>query len=172
MREAAVARAKAASAPVATPAPAPRPAATAPFAILRARLGVETIDSVERDIRARGGQPASGDSPLGKFRLSALSGDYRDAGPDIMAISYDFDAAGPAGRLIAVSIARMTSVNVTPAPYASLVAERQAAIAKEVGPLRQVSPSEFTAAGRGVQVTLNVNPRSGFLSEVYKLEPK
>jgi hypothetical protein len=176
MQKGAEARAKAAPARVAPPALAPaapaaarRPAAAAPFAILRARLGVDTVDSVERDITARGGSPSSGGSGLGKFRFNALSGDYRDAGPDIVAVNYDFDAAGASGRLIAVTIARMRPVNVTPAPYASLVAERQAAIAKDVGPLRQTSPTEFTTTANGVQVSVIVNPGSGFLYEVYRL---
>ena len=78
-----------------------------------------------------------------------------------MAVNYDFDAAGASGRLIAVTIARK--------PPGSLVEERKAAIAKEVGPLRQTSPTEFTAAGAGVQVTLTINPGTGFLYEGYKL---
>ena len=167
MQKAAEARAKAApvraAASAAPAAAAPRPAMPAPFAIARARLGVDTVDSVERDIRARGGSPLFGGSGIGKFRFSALSGDYRDGGPDITAVNYDFDAAGASGRLIAVTIVRRRSVNVTPAPYAGLVEERKAAIAKEVGPLRQTSPTEFTAAGVGVQVTLTINPGTGFL---------
>jgi TPR repeat protein len=168
-RKAAEARATAASSRAAAPAspaaPLPRPAAPAPFAIARARLGVDTVDSVERDIRARGGSPSSGGSGLGKFRFSALSGDYRDVGPDIMAVDYDFDAAGASGRLIAVTIARMRPA----ALYASLVAERKGVISNDVGPLRETSPTEFTATAAGVRVTLHVNADTGYLYEVYRL---
>ena len=76
-------------------------ATTAPsaFRIVKVQLGVDTIASVERDITSRGGAPLSGGGGTGKFTLNTLSGDYRDGGPDIMAVNYDFDAAGPAGRL-------------------------------------------------------------------------
>jgi len=42
---------------------------------------------VGRDITARGGTPLSGGSGTGQFRFSALSSDYSDGGPDIMAVN-------------------------------------------------------------------------------------
>jgi TPR repeat protein len=145
-------------------------APAAGFRIVRMQLGVDTVASVERDIKARGGTPLTGGSGgAAGFRFNALSGDYRDGGPDIMAVNYDFDAAGPAGRLIAVTIVRMRPVNAGPAPYASLVAERQAAIAQDLGPLQQKSPTEFTATAAGTQATLHVNADTGYLYETFRL---
>ncbi len=146
-------------------------AATAPpvFRIVKLQLGIDTVASVERDITARGGTPLSGGSGTGKFRLSALSGDYSDGGPDIMAVNYDFDAAGPAGRLIAVTVVRTRPVNAGPEPYASLVAERKAAVARDIGPLQQTSATEFTATTASIQATLHVNADTGYLYEVYRL---
>jgi hypothetical protein len=60
-------------------------------------------------------------------------------------------------------------VNAGPAPYASLVAERKAAIAKDVGPLQQTSATEFMATTQSTKVTLHVNPDTGFLYESYRL---
>jgi hypothetical protein len=60
-------------------------------------------------------------------------------------------------------------VNAGSAPYANLVAERKAAIARDVGALQQKSPTEFTASASGVHATLYLNSDSGFLYEVYKL---
>jgi hypothetical protein len=142
----------------------------AAFRVARMQLGVDTVASVERDIRARGGEPMTGGSGPAKFRINALSGDFQDAGPDIMAVNYDFDATGPAGRLIALTIVRHRAVNVGPAPYASLVAERQAAIAKELAPLQQKSPTEFLTTASGVQVTMHVNADTGYLYETYRLD--
>ena len=124
---------------------------------------------VGRDITARGGTPLSGGSGTGKFRFSALSGDYSDGGPDIMAVNYDFDAAGPAGRLIAATVVRTRPVNAGSEPYASLVAERKAAVARDIGPLQQTSATEFTATTASIQATLHVNADTGYLYEVYRL---
>lgn len=86
-----------------------------------------------------------------------------------MAFNCDFDAAGPAGRLIAVTIVRNRPVNASPAPDASLVAERQAAIVQDLGPLQQESPTEFTATAAGIRATLHVNADTGFLYETFRL---
>jgi TPR repeat protein len=144
-------------------------AAPSAFRIVRVQLGIDTVASVERDITARGGTPLSGGSSPGTFIRNTLSGDYSDGGPDIMAVNYLFDADGPDGRLIAVIIVRMRPVNAGPEPYASLVAERKAAIAKDVGPLQQTSATEFTATTPTIQATMHVNADTGFLRETYRL---
>ncbi len=58
---------------------------------------------------------------------------------------------------------------VRPADYASLVAERKTAIAKDVGPLQQTSATELAASTADLQPTLHVNADAGFLYEVYRL---
>ena len=63
----------------------------------------------------------------------------------------------------------MRPVNAGPEPYASLVAERKAAIAKDVGPLQQTSATEFTATTASIQATLHVNADTGYLYELYRL---
>ncbi|MEZ5513255.1 MAG: tetratricopeptide repeat protein [Steroidobacteraceae bacterium] len=151
----------------AQPVTAATPAAPAPFTIVRAQLGNDTVASIQKDITARGGSPSAVYGPHNT--INALSGDFRDGGPDIMAVNYDFDAASSAGRLVTVTIVRMRPVTNGAAPYASLVAERKAAIVRDVGPLQQKSPTEFTASARGVQATLYVNPDTGYLHERYQL---
>jgi TPR repeat protein len=148
-------------------APAAAKAATG-FAVLKVRLGSDTVASVERDIKARGGTTASGGggSGQGKFTLNALSGDYPEVGPTFMAVNYDFDAAGPTGRLIAVTIVRKTQ---TGAPYATLVAARKAEIEKAIGPLQQKSATELSTQAAGIQVSLFVVADTGFLYEQYRL---
>ncbi len=159
------------TAAAATPAKAPatKPAAakpaTAACKIVKMQLGVDTVASVERDIQARGGSASSG-TGLGKHRLSAMSGDYRDAGSDVMAVNYDFDAAGPAGRLIAVTISRKVDFG---APYAKLAADRKAALTKIFGALKSKSATEHTGSTAGCTLTLYENPDGGWLYEVYRL---
>jgi TPR repeat protein len=137
------------------------------FAVLRVRLGVDTVASVERDIRARGGSPITGGSGgVAKFRLSAMSGDYSEIGPGVMAVNYEFDAAGPAGRLIAVSVSRNANSGV---PYAKLAADRKAALAKVFGVLKPKSAAESTGSAGGCELTLYENPAGGWLYETYRL---
>lgn len=174
--------------PVAAPAAAspPKPAAlqpaTAPVAagaattackVVRMQLGVDTAASVERDIRARGGMPNRGGSEPGKFGMNTLSGDYADAGPRVMAVIYDFDAAGPTGRLTAVKISRKSEFRDTPAAfraeYAKLAADRKAALANVFGALQTKSATESAGAVAGCQLTLHENPDAGWLYEVYQL---
>jgi hypothetical protein len=161
-----------AGAPPAT-APVAAGAATTACKVVRMQLGVDTVASVERDIRARGGMPNRGGSEPGKFGMNTLSGDYADAGPRVMAVIYDFDSAGPAGRLTAVKISRKSEFRDTPAAfraeYAKLATERKAALAKVFGALQSKSATESTAAVAGCQLTLHENPDAGWLYEVYLL---
>ena len=131
------------------------------------QLGVDTVASVERDIQARGGSPPSFPSGgQGKFRMSAMSGDYQDAGTDVMAVNYDFDAAGPAGRLVAVTI--VSKANTGPG-YETLLASRKAAAATIAGPLQQKSATELVASGPGCQLRLLPNADMSIIYEVYQL---
>jgi TPR repeat protein len=152
--------AKAAATPAAEPA-------SANCKIAGVQLGVDTVASVERDIQARGGSPpANPTGGLGKFRLSAMSGDYHDAGTDVMAVNYDFDAAGPAGRLVAVTI--VNKANAGPG-YEALLASRKAAAAAIAGSLQQKSATELVAAGPGCQLRLLPNADTWIIYEVYQL---
>ena len=130
------------------------------------QLGVDTVASVERDIQARGGSPLTGGSGPAKYRVSTMSGDYQDAGFDPMAVNYDFDAAGPAGRLVAVTIAN--KANTGPG-YETLLASRKAAAAAIAGPLQQKSATELVASGPGCQLRLLPNAGTFFIYEVYQL---
>ncbi len=163
---------KASVPPRATAAGAAGAAATA-CRIVRMQIGVDTVASVERDIKSRGGTPNRGGGGVGKFGMNATSGDYADAGPGVMAVIYDFDAAGPAGRLIAVKISRKSDFQPSPAEfraaYAKLAADRKAALAKVFGPLKPQSATESAAAAAGCQLTLFENPDAGWLYEVYQL---
>jgi len=98
--------------------------------------------------------------------VSALSGDYADAGTDVMAVNYDFDAAGPAGRLVAVTI--VNKANTGPG-YETLLASRKAAAAAIAGPLQQKSATELVASGPGCQLRLLPNAGTWFIYEVYQL---
>ncbi len=142
--------------------------ASAACQVAGVQLGVDTVASVERDILQRGGSPASGGTGGGqsKFRLSAMSGDFRDVGTNVMAVSYDFDAAGTAGRLIAVMIANQANGG---AEYEKLLAERKAAAASIAGPLQQKSATELVASAPGCQLRLLPNADSRFIHEVYQL---
>ena len=154
------------TAPVAGSAAATGSASTG-FTVLRMRLGVDTVASVERDIKARGGSTViGGGGSAAKFRLSAMSGDYSDIGPGVMAVNYEFDAAGPAGRLIVVSISRNANFGV---PYAKLAADRKAALAKVFGALKPKSAAESTGSAGGCELTLYENPAGGWLYETYRL---
>jgi TPR repeat protein len=151
--------AKAAATPAAQPA-------NANCKIAGVQLGVDTVASVERDIQARGGSPLTGGSGPAKYRVSTMSGDYQDAGFDPMAVNYDFDAAGPAGRLVAVTIAN--HANTGPS-YETLLASRKAAAAAIAGPLQQKSATELVASGPGCQLRLLPNADTWFIHEVYQL---
>jgi len=152
----------AAAAPL-TPAAEP---ANANCKIAGVQLGVDTVASVERDIQARGGSPLTGGSGPAKYRVSTMSGDYQDAGTDVMAVNYDFDAAGPAGRLVAVTI--VNQANTGPG-YENLLASRKAAAAAIAGPLQQKSATELVASGPGCQLRLLPNAGTWFIHEVYQL---
>ena len=130
------------------------------------RLGVDTVASVERDIKARGGSVSFGSGRLGKFRMSALSGDYADAGANVSAVSYDFDAPGPTGKTVAVTIARRA---VSTPEFDRMLAERKASIAASIGPLQQQSATEFQASASSCRLNLTINPGTSYLYETYQL---
>lgn len=147
-------------------APAGTGASTTACKVARVQLGVDTVASVERDIRARGGEPSTGGTGPGKFRITAYSGDYRDVGTDAMTVNYDFDAAGPAGRLIAVTLVN----SATSGPgFEKLLASRKAAAAEIVGPLRQKSATELVASAAGCQLRLLPDAGTSYIYEVYQL---
>ena len=83
-----------------------------------------------------------------------------------MAVNYDFDASGPAGKLIAVTIVSKAS---TGPEYDTLLAERKAVASKRVGTLQQKSATEFLAAAANGRLRLIANPDSGFIYEIYEL---
>ncbi len=133
----------------------------------RVQLGVDTVASVERDILQRDGSPLTGGgSVLGKFRMSTMSGDYPDAGPNVAAVNYDFDAAGPAGRLVAVTIVNHA---YSGPEYETMPASRKAAAAAIAGPLQQKSATELVASGPGCQLRLLPDAGTYFIHEVYAL---
>jgi hypothetical protein len=150
---------------VAAPAPQAKPA-NASCKVARVQLGVDTVATVELDIQARGGSPLAGGGGLAKYRVSALSGDFADAGPDVMAVNYDFDADGPAGRLVAVTIVNAANNG---AGYEELLAARKAAAAAIAGPLQQKSPTELIASSSGCQLRLLPKAGTWFIYEVYQL---
>ena len=155
--------AAAAQAPPATSAAKP---ANANCKIAGVQLGVDTIASVERDIQARGGSLPSVRSGGRGFMMSAMSGDYQDAGTDVAAVNYEFDAAGPAGRLVALTI--VNKANTGPG-YETLLASRKAAAAAIAGPLQQKSATELVASGPGCQLRLLPNADMSIIYEVYQL---
>jgi hypothetical protein len=160
---AAAAKARAGAKAAATPAAKP---ADSTCRIAGVQLGVDTVASVERDILARGGSPLTGGSGPAKYRVSTMSGDYQDAGTNVAAVNYDFDAAGPAGRLTAVTIAN--HANTVP-DYEAMLASRKAAAAAIAGPLQQKSATELVASGPGCQLRLLPNAGTWFIYEVYQL---
>ena len=130
------------------------------------QLGVDTVASVERDILARGGSPLTGGSGPAKYRVSTMSGDYQDAGTNVAAANYDFDAVGPAGRLTAVTIVHHA---YSGPEYETMLASRKAAAAGIAGPLQQKSATELVASGPGCQLRLLPNAGTFYIYEVYQL---
>ena len=141
--------------------------ASANCVVAGVQLGVDTVANVERDIQARGGSPLTGGSGPAKYRVSTMSGDYQDAGFDPMAVNYDFDASGPDGRLVAVTIVNHASAVPD---YETLLASRKAAAAAIAGPLQQTSATELIASGPGCQLRLLPNADTLFIREVYQLQ--
>lgn len=161
------------AAPSATPAKATAaaPAAATPASkackIVKVQLGVDTVASVERDIKARGGTPLVGGNDLVKHRqLSTMSGEYGDDGPPVMAVNYFFDAGIPAGKLISVMIVRRAD---SPADFEKLLTSRKGVAAAFAGPLQQTSATEFTAANAHCRLKLLPSPDTLFIREVYEL---
>jgi hypothetical protein len=140
--------------------------ASANCVVAGVQLGVDTVDNVERDIQARGGSPLTGGSGPAKYRVSTMSGDYQDAGFDPLAVNYDFDASGPDGRLVAVTIVYRASAVPN---YETLLASRKAAAAAIAGPLQQRSATELVASGPGCQLRLLPNADTLVIREVYQL---
>jgi TPR repeat protein len=155
-----------AAAPPPASAPTGTGAATTECRIVRVQLGADTVASVERDIKARGGSPLSGGTGLGQFRLSALSGDYRDGGAGVMAVNYDFDASGPTGRLTALILVNHAN---SVAEYQKLLAARTAAATAIVAPLQRKSDTEFTAATSGCKLRFLPDAGTLYIHEVYEL---
>jgi hypothetical protein len=163
----ATAQAPASTSASAVAATATNKSASGAFSILNVQLGVDSIASVERDIKARGGDPLSrpGD-PGNPYAVSTLSGDYQDYGTHVSAVNYFFDASAPAGKLISVMIV----IHAFSAPeYDKLLAERKAAASKLVGTLQQKSATEFLAAGAKCQLRLVANPGTFYIRETYEL---
>jgi hypothetical protein len=162
----------------ATPAPSSTPTAVPPAstsigstspgcAVPTTRLGIDTVASVQRDIEARGGRsPELQAGGLASARMSDLSGSYSDVGANIMAVSYDFDAESPAGKMVAVTVVRHAD---SAAQFPSMLAERKARITESVGPLQQNSETEFQASGANCRLRLITNPATSFLYEIYQL---
>ena len=158
------------AAPAASAAQSKAPVATGsvePCKLVKVLLGVDTVASVERDIKARGGTPSvGGTGSVGKFRMSAMNGDFADAGPGVMAVNYDFAASDPAGKLIGITISRHVQFG---APYAKLAADRKAFLATAFGDLKSKSATESTGMRSGCTLSLHENPDGGWLYEVYQL---
>jgi hypothetical protein len=150
--------------PSATPAAVP---AVAPFKSVKEQLGVDTIASVERDIKARGGRLIGDADSDGKARLSDLYSDYSDIGPYVAAVNYAFDGTGPAARLIRVHVAH--GFHVFGDEFKKLADERKAVLAKDVGVLTVKSATESSGAAGGYVLTLVEKPDSGYLHERYEL---
>jgi hypothetical protein len=162
---AANAAANATTAPSATPA---AELAATPFKSVREQLGVYTVASVERDIKARGSslRVESADSQ-GKAYLGDVYGDYSDIGSYVSAVNYAFDGTGPAARLIRVVVVH--GFHVFGDEFKKLVDERKAVLAKDVGVLKVKSATESSGAGGGYVLTLVEKPDSGYLHERYEL---
>jgi hypothetical protein len=157
--------ANAGTGPSATPAAG---LAATPFKSVREQLGVYTVASVERDIKARGSslEVVSADSQ-GKAHLSDVYGDYSDIGPYVTTVVYDFDGTGPAARLIGVLVVH--GFHVSGDEFKKLADERKAVLAKDVGVLTVKSATESSGAAGGYVLTLFEKPDSGYLQERYKL---
>lgn len=162
-----------ASAVNAPAAPGPSATSTASAAAVsrrnvREQLGIETVASVERDIKARGG--SAGTLRAGSqstATLSAMSGDYSDVGPYVTAVNYEFDGTGSAARLVAVTVVH--SFGVFGDAYGKLAAERKAVLAQDFGVLQMKSATEFGGAAGRYELVLFENPDTGYLYEKYQL---
>jgi hypothetical protein len=130
------------------------------------QLGVDTVASVERDIKARGGTPNVGGGGRGKHVLNTMDADFSDAGPGVAPVVYDFEAANPSGKLIAITITRHVPFGEQ---YSKLAADRRAALAKLFGSLKSKSATESTGSSAGCTLTLHESPDTGYLCEVYLL---
>ena len=149
-----------------------QPPATVPAAArvksIKEQLGVDTVESIERDIKARGGSPGSiYDNGQGIPTLSTLSGDYSDVGPYVAGVTYNFDGTGSAARLVAVVVAH--NFRVYGDAYKKLADERKANLAKDFGALQVKSATESSGAVGKYELTLFENPDSGYFYERYKL---
>jgi hypothetical protein len=172
-----VGRPAANSAANATTGPSATPAgelAATPFKSVREQLGVYTAASVERDIKARGGEQGfvyqgfvlQADSQ-GRAGWTDMYGDYSDIGPYVTTVVYDFDGTGPAARLIGVLVVH--GFHVSGDEFKKLADERKAVLAKDVGVLTVKSATESSGAAGGYVLTLFEKPDSGYLQERYKL---
>jgi len=145
--------------------------ASANCVVAGVQLGVDTVASVGRDIQARDGSLPSGSLPpvrsgrLGAV-ISALYGDYQDVGTHVTAVNYEFDAPGPAGRLVAVTIVNHAH---TGPEYEAMLASRKSAAAAIAGPLQQTSATELVASGPGCQLRLRPNAGIFYIYEEYQL---
>ncbi len=145
--------------------------ASANCVVAGVQLGVDTVASVGRDIQARDGSLPSGSLPpvrsgrLGAV-ISALYGDYQDVGTHVAAVNYEFDAPGPAGRLVAVTIVNHA---YTGPEYEAMLASRKSAAAAIAGPLQQTSATELVASGPGCQLRLRPNAGIFYIYEEYQL---
>ena len=138
------------------------------FKSVKEQLGVDTVASVERDIKARGGSPGSiRAGSQGLATLSTLSGDYSDFGPYVTAVNYDFDGTDPAARLVAATVVH--SFGVYGDAYKKLTDERKTILAKDFGALQMKSATESSSAAGAYELTLIENPDTGYLYERYKL---
>lgn len=143
-------------------------AAAVPFRSIKEQLGVDTVASVERDIKARGGSPGSiRAGSQGIATLSTMSGDYNDIGPYVTAVNYDFDGTGSAARLVAVTVVH--SFGVFGDAYKKVAEERKAILAKDFGALQMKSATEYSSAAGGYELTLFEKPDTGFFYERYQL---
>ena len=157
--------AKATTGPSAAPAAL---AAAVPFRSIKEQLGVDTVASVERDIKARGGSPGSiRAGSHGIATLSTMSGNYNDVGPFVTAVNYDFDGTGSAARLVAVTVVH--SFGVFADAYKKVAEERKAVLARDFGALQMKSATEYSSAAGGYELTLFEKPDTGYFYERYKL---
>lgn len=155
----------------ATTGPSAAPAALAaavPFRSIKEQLGVDTVASVERDIKARGGSPGSiRAGSHGIATLSTMSGDYSDLGPFVTAVNYDFDGSGSSARLVGVTVVH--SFGVYGDAYKKAAEERRSVLAKEFGALQMKSATEYISAAGGCELTVLEKADMGYFYESYKL---
>lgn len=152
---------------IGAPPPATVPAA-ARVKSVKEQLGVDTVESIERDIKARGGSPGSiRAGSQGLATLSTLSGDYSDFGSYVTAVNYDFEGMDPTARLVGVTVVHRFGVFGD--AYKKLTDERKAILAKDFGALKVKSATESSSAADAYELTLLENPDTGYLYERYKL---